>query len=338
MKIQQTSMAMASAHQLNVHHERQERLKVWADAASSQEDSPPVAAVDKAQTISLKPSPQDELKMRLVEKLLEIATGKRLKILPLEATVSSDDPHLKQLADEKVAFEVGAKGEAEQRQGWGVEYDYHESYRETEVTAFAAQGVVKTADGKNISVSVQLNLSRQFVQEQNVSIRQGDAKLKDPLVINFDGKAAELTETKFKFDIDSDGEPDQISFLKPSSGFLALDPMGSGVVINGHQLFGTMSGDGFGDLAQYDRDGNGWIDAGDPIFNQLRIWTKDAQGHDHLLSLGEKGIGAIFVGNIPSDFDLKGEAQQLQVQVKRTGVYLSENGTAGTVQQIDLAV
>lgn len=337
MKIQQTSLAMASAHQLSIQHERQERLKVWAEAAPPTEGAA-VAATEKAESITLKPRPQDELKMKLVEKLLEMATGKRLKIVPLEATVSTADPHLMQLAEEKAAFEAAAQGEAALRQGWGMEYDYHESYRETEVTSFAAQGLVKTADGKEISISVQLNMSRQFVQEQNVSIREGDAKLKDPLVINFDGKAAELTDTRFKFDIDSDGEPDQISFLKPGSGFLALDPAGSGVVINGHQLFGTMSGDGFRDLAQYDRDGNGWIDAGDPIFNQLRIWTRDAQGHDRLLSLGEKGIGAIFVGHIPTSFDLKDGAQQLQGQVKRTGVFLQENGTAGTVQQIDLAV
>jgi hypothetical protein len=35
---------------------------------------------------------------------------------------------------------------------------------------------------------------------------------------------------------------------------------------------------------------------------------------------------------------LKDNQQQLQGQVRQTGVFLRENGTAGTLQQIDLAV
>ena len=68
--------------------------------------------------------------------------------------------------------------------------------------SFSSDGVVKTADGKEINFSVDLNMSREFASQQNVSIREGDAKKMDPLVINFDGKAPELTDTKFSFDLD----------------------------------------------------------------------------------------------------------------------------------------
>ena len=44
---------------------------------------------------------------------------------------------------------------------------------------------------------------------------------KDPLVINFGGTAAQLTDQKFAFDIDSDGAEDSISFVGGASGFLA---------------------------------------------------------------------------------------------------------------------
>ena len=37
------------------------------------------------------------------------------------------------------------------------------------------------------------------------------------------------------------------------------------------KLFGTSSGDGFKDLAEYDEDGNGWIDENDSIFNRLKV-------------------------------------------------------------------
>ena len=41
-------------------------------------------------------------------------------------------------------------------------------------------------------------MNREFVQSRDISLRAGDALL-DPLVINFDGNAAELTDRKFAF-------------------------------------------------------------------------------------------------------------------------------------------
>ena len=77
------------------------------------------------------------------------------------------------------------------------------------------------------------------------------------------------------FDIDADGEEESISYLQGGSGYLALDKNGDGVINDGSELFGTKSGDGFADLAEYDADGNGWIDENDPIFDKLLIWAKD---------------------------------------------------------------
>jgi hypothetical protein len=55
-------------------------------------------------------------------------------------------------------------------------------------------------------------------------------------------------------------------------------------------------------------------------------------------SLTEAGVGALFLGSQSTEFSLKDNQQQLQGQVRQTGVFLRENGTAGTLQQIDLAV
>ena len=76
-------------------------------------------------------------------------------------------------------------------------YDYYESHYESESTSFSAEGVVRTADGKEINIAVELNMSREFFTEQSINIRAGDA-LKDPLVINFDGNAAQLTQREFR--------------------------------------------------------------------------------------------------------------------------------------------
>src|SRR5699024_10596335 len=129
-----------------------------------------------------------------------------------------------------------------ERAGWGVEYDLHEVHHEVEQTSFDAQGVIKTADGKEITFTYELEMEREFYSETNVSVRAGDAKLKDPLVINFGGTAAQLTLQKFDFDLDADGAKDKVSRVQSGSGFLALDKNGNGAIDDGSELFGAKSG------------------------------------------------------------------------------------------------
>ena len=90
-------------------------------------------------------------------------------------------------------------------------------------------------------------------------------------------------------------------------------------------------------MAVYDQDGNNWLDENDPIFNKLRIWSKDATGQDQLLALGQIGIGAIYLGHVQSFFDLK-NGPELLGQIRETGLFLREDGGAGTVQHLDLAI
>jgi len=224
--------------------------------------------------------------------------------------------------------------------GFGVEYDFHESHYEAESTNFSAQGVIKTADGKEISFDLQLSMERVYSREENVSVRLGDAarQRKDPLVINFGGTAAQLTSTKFSFDIDADGSAEQLSFVGPNSGFVALDKNNDGKINDGAELFGAKSGDGFQDLAAYDQDKNGWIDDNDAVFELLKVWSKDAQGNDVLAGLKQSGVGALYLGKAATPFEIKTSANDSLGAVKSSGIYLNENGSTGTLQQVDLTV
>lgn len=209
---------------------------------------------------------------------------------------------------------------------------------EAEQTAFCGSGSVTTADGRQIDFNVQLEMSRSFMQQTNLVERE-QIKLHDPLVINFGGDPTTLTDQKFYFDIDSDGKKDSISFVSQGSGFLALDKNQDGIINDGSELFGTQSGDGFKDLARYDKDGNGWIDEADEVFNQLKIWTKDEHGKDVLMNLKEAGIGAIYLGNVDTQFSLnQAQTNATNGIIQKTGIYLKESGEAGTVHHIDLAV
>ncbi|MCL6560862.1 MAG: hypothetical protein K6U74_19120 [Firmicutes bacterium] len=276
-------------------------------------------------------SEKDKQKIELLQRMLELLTGKKIKFYVLERLKLKKNVEPGEL--QKIMISQGQKN-----QGWGLEYSRQESYSEREQLSFTAQGMIKTADGKEIQFSIRLGMSREFASTRNIHIRAGDAALIDPLVINFNGKASELTSKKFEFDLDSDGLLEQIAFVSPDSGFLALDRNGDGIINNGSELFGPNGISGFEELSLYDEDGNQWIDENDPIYERLRIWTKDPEGRDVLFALGQKGIGAIYLGNISTPFAVKDQENALRGVVKSSSIYVHEDGSIGTVQQIDLAV
>ncbi len=221
--------------------------------------------------------------------------------------------------------------------GLTLEYEFSQQLYESEQSTFQAGGVIRTSDGQEVEFELNLGMSRQFLLEQQGRLRIGPP-LKDPLVVNFAAPSTQLTRTKFEFDIDSDGTPDQISFTGPGSGFLALDLNGDGQIGDGSELFGPSSGNGFDELALHDSDGNGFIDAADPVYQNLRIFSKDSQGTNRLTALGQHGIGAIYLGHASTPFELKEADGQTLGRIDSTGIFVSDEGRVGTVQEVDLAV
>lgn len=213
--------------------------------------------------------------------------------------------------------------------------EYH-SY-ESEETAFSTEGKVVTSDGREISFGLELSMSRSFEEyyEANYDIV---SEMCDPLVINLDTDIASVSDQKFYFDLDADGEMDNISILDSKSGYLALDKNADGIINDGSELFGTASGDGFRDLSQYDSDGNGWIDEADDIWDKLLIYVQGKDGSQELYKLSEKGVGAIYLGNASTDFSLNNmTTNAVNGAIRRTGIFLYENGNVGTMQHLDLA-
>lgn len=221
-------------------------------------------------------------------------------------------------------------------QEWGASYSEESYYEESEQTKFQTKGQVTTADGRTVDFNVDLYMSRSFMEYSNYTANVG-APLLDPLVINLEGAGTEIGNQEFLFDIDCDGEMDNISILKETSGFLALDRNNDNKINDGSELFGAKSGDGFSELTVYDMDGNGWIDENDPIFDKLRIWTKSPEGEDKLIGLGVAGVGAIYLGNANTEFHINNEENETLGVVRKTGIFLKEDGNAGTIQQVDLA-
>lgn len=305
----------------------QDQVEISAQALESSQ----AGAIEDDECL-LRLRPEDELKLTMVQMLLEKLTGKKFRfILPPELKT-----RLSSQANQPSS--VNHSQNNPPRVGWGLRYDSRAYYHEMEKTNFQARGVVTTADGQEIDISLKLSMSREFEARSEVHLRAGDAKAIDPLVINYQGPSASLTQQTYAFDLNSDGIEENIAFAAPGSGFLALDKDGDGIINNGQELFGPQSGDGFTELAEYDMDGNGWIDEGDTVFTQLKIWSKDENGQDRLISISDAGVGAIFLGNVDTPFDLTNNANQDLGYIRQTGLFLRENGSAGTVQHIDLVV
>lgn len=213
------------------------------------------------------------------------------------------------------------------------------TYSETEETGFHANGRACTEDGRTIDFNINILMSRSYMEYMNVSIPTMADALCDPLVVNIGSDTADVRDQTFKFDLDADGTEDEISMLGKGSGFLALDKNGDGKINDGSELFGTKSGDGFGDLREYDSDGNGWIDENDDVFSKLKVWCKDENGKDILMDLKEADIGAIFLGEQQTEFSLGGADGYRDGVIRSTGVFLREStGAAGTVQHVDLSL
>lgn len=354
MIISHARIQMAARHEYREELGVSERLEFWAGDRPAVPDTGPAAPQESALRVDLS-SAGSLLAMHRERQLLDLSpqldARSRLNLMILEAmykAITGEDMKLTTPADLQAAL-GGAQVQtltvdtsppsqmAVRAAGPGLVYQRHERYLEQEKMGFAAVGVVRTADGREINISVALRMSREFVQESTLSLQVGAAKI-DPLVINFDGLGVGLSQTRFAFDLDSDGTAEQIANLRPGNGYLALDRNGDGIINNGSELFGPSSGRGFAELAAFDEDGNQFIDAGDSIYHQLRIWMLNEDGSSQLLALGDKNIGAIYLGHVSSPFQLKDTNNQSLGEIANSSIYLTENGKVGLVQEVNLTV
>lgn len=339
MKIANSSVAMESSHLRAERHESSETLRSWRgqrpDFEGTRSIAPPavpapqISETAQAQAIADARDPaESDPMLLLLRTMIEWFTGEPVKIF--------DASQIDMSAGAATTSVDAAAQQAQRPAGFGIEYDFHALHEEFERTDFTAQGVVRTADGKEIAFTLNLTMARHYREETNVSVRAGDARRTDPLVINFDGAAARLSNQRFRFDLDADGLAEDVPLLGGGRGYLALDLNGNGRIDSGAELFGPASGSGFDQLAKHDDDGNGWIDEGDAIFERLRVWTPDATGAGAPASLAARGVGALHLGRTETAFELRGAANEDLGAVRDTGIYLTDSGTVGTLQEIDL--
>lgn len=310
MKIQESNVQLRASHE-EQHGRRTEIAfesnfrQVFAGVEAAQEDD--VAAARERVATLLK---------NLVDAIMAAVNGKKCP-------------------ENLAAGEAALPEKADKSSGSEASFEWHsrmsEQVCESEKTTVCGSGWVKTSDGREIDFSFATEMAREFKSEQ-VYEEAGSVVLRDPLILSFDGKAAELSERRIDFDLDADGCPESIPGLGAGCGFLVFDRNANGKADDGRELFGVASGNGFSDLSALDADQNGWIDEADPAFAQLGIWS----GQNYS-TLAERGVGALYTNAVDSPFSLKTGANQLLGQIRAAGLYLSESGEVGQMQQVDLA-
>lgn len=353
MKVAASSIELQSSRQFTQSFEMNARLESWRDGAgaadggrgqvrisdaalaaqqadASTRESQAAAAADLDETADNDP------RLSMLIRMIEFLTGEPVRRFDMRDLRAAEGAAVAD-ADGRAAATDPGRSTASRRAGFGLAFDASVAYSESESTSFSAAGVVRTADGAEIRFELGFTMSRSYSESASVSVRAGDQRVKDPLVLDFGGSSAALSDVRFEFDLNGDGSKEMLPMIS-GSGFLAFDRNGNGRIDDGRELFGPTSGDGFAELAALDSDGNGWIDESDAAWSQLRVWQPDAEGKGRVQALNEAGIGAFYLGRVDTRFSVNNAANETQALMRASSVYLREDGSAGTVSQIDLAV
>lgn len=130
----------------------------------------------------------------------------------------------------------------------------------------------------------------------------------DPLIIDLDGDGIEtigLSESQVVFDVDGDMFREATGWLKGDDGFLVLDDNHNGRIDDISEMFGNRFEGGYAELAAYDSNGDGAINAQDLIWSELQIWQDyDRDGvtdAGELKSLDALGIVSLSLSSLALD-------------------------------------
>ena len=171
---------------------------------------------------------------------------------------------------------------------------------------------------------------------------------RSPILLDLDGDGVIKTlgtDAGIHFDHDGNGFKELSGWVAPGDGMLMLDRDADSSLDNGSELFGNftplangmLAVNGFQALAQFDTNGDGKIDANDPIWSQLKVWQHDPEATDIgdpdssgiLTTLSELGIQSINTGYANSTFvDANGNAH------KEIGSFTWNNGTTNSAEDV----
>ncbi|WP_191058537.1 calcium-binding protein [Geminicoccus harenae] len=127
-----------------------------------------------------------------------------------------------------------------------------------------------------------------------------------PIAVDLDGDGLEtvsISDSQVEFDLAGDGIQRKVGWLTGDDGFIVIDRDGDGSIVDVSEMFGGANrGEGFGELAALDTNGDGKLDAADSEFTNIAVWqdanengVTDAGELHTLASLGITQISLDYV-------------------------------------------
>jgi hypothetical protein len=277
-------------------------------------------------------SDEDKLKIRLLEELISWMTGKTFKFshIGLRRAANSSE-------QDSANVSTGTAQNVQSLRGWGMHYRKVVTKHESEKMTFSAGGTVKDSTGKEIHFDLNLMMKREKYESRVTDVQLGQALI-DPIVIQTDHIPPGLSDQKIRFDLDLDGELDDVSVPRDGSGFLVYDRNDNGLIDDGSELFGPSTNHGFSELRELDDDHNGWLDENDLAFDKLQIWSMNASGQMELSGLLDSDVGAIYLGSASTEYTLTDSEFNENGQLRESGIYLKESGGVSSIHELDIRV
>ena len=181
----------------------------------------------------------------------------------------------------------------------------------------------------SIGSTANISISKFRAQIDLIRIDIAQAFQQDPLILDLDGNGIDITSLQDgqQFDIDGDGTIDQTAWIRGNDALLALDRNKDGKINNGTELFGDQNGaaDGFAELAKFDDNQDGKIDANDVVFSALILLRANGEQ----ATLMDEGITSISLSMItPIDQRLIGG------DLVATSHFTRDDGSIATVGEV----
>ncbi|AEF99778.1 hypothetical protein [Methylomonas methanica] len=298
-------------------HNNQDQLRL-SDAAklSGTQKSP----VDMAK----KPDAGHALNIQIIQRMVKSITGQDLQLFSPQA--------LQDQADQVTVQAPTQAPDSQANSDTGLVYQQSTAYFESQTITFNAQGTINTKDGQSIDFSVSLSMSHILYKETNLSLSGGDATNGSPLTVNFEGNATELTTTHFEFAFDTHGSQDQVDILKSNNNTQEPASKTADTVYDQSEP-ASQSADSIEKPAG---DDSQLIGMAKLVYQQLRIWQRHADSSQQLLALGEKNLGALYLGHLTAPLQPKAADSTPALAESAGGnTNLPQNNQTESTQQIN---
>ncbi len=196
---------------------------------------------------------------------------------------------------------------------------------------------VVNVTAEHISLTAELDgqaaqVSATRVTATSIRIEFVNAREQDPLILDLSGDGIHLRplEDGVSFDIDGDGHNEITGFVQGDDALLVWDRDGDGT-LTGSDLFGDHHGarNGFEELRLLDTNQDGWINASDPVFPELRAY-QDVNG-DGIVQVRElRGLDEVGVKGLRLDYTGSDKLSGGQ-RLSEVGIFTRKDGSVGLI-------